>query len=94
MMNLVNGSSSRNNTNVKANTSLLLGIISVLFELVTIFGIAFAVAGLVFGLTGLKEIRHTEQPGRGKAIAGLICSTVAIVIPLAIFFLYYGMKLG
>ncbi len=93
-MNPVNGSSSRNNTNVKANTSLLLGIVSVVFVVfVTLYGVAFAVVGIVFGLIGLKEIRHTGQPGRGRVIAGLICSTVAIVIPLAIFFLYYGVKI-
>ena len=61
-------------TSGKAIASLILGI----------FGVPFAVVGLILGIAALKEIDRSggTLEGRGLAIAGIIVSLVTIVISL------------
>jgi uncharacterized membrane protein len=40
----------------------------------------FSLAGLVLGIIALKQIKQTGEQGRGLALAGIIISSISIVI--------------
>ncbi|MCX7951288.1 MAG: DUF4190 domain-containing protein, partial [Clostridiales bacterium] len=68
-----------------ANASLVLGIVSLIFTFVPIWGfipIITAVIGLVLGLSAKKSIKENpnEVTGMGMATAGIILCTFVIVI--------------
>lgn len=70
-------------TNAMALTGLILGIVSVTFGLCCCcYGIPFNVLGIVFSLIGLAQIRKNPEmeTGKGLAIAGLILSSLSIVL--------------
>jgi hypothetical protein len=64
-----------------AIASLLLGLFGI-----TVIG---AILGIIFGIVALRRVRRTGQPGRGLAIAGLIFSTIWLLI-VAFFVLGAG----
>ncbi|SDH90214.1 protein of unknown function [Alteribacillus persepolensis] len=78
--------------NGKAITSLVLGIVSlVMVFLFVVISPILSIVGLVFGIIALKEIKRTEQNGRGLAIAGNICSVVGLILSVIIIvFLVIG----
>ncbi|MCR5059877.1 MAG: DUF4190 domain-containing protein [Saccharofermentans sp.] len=62
---------------------LCLGILSMLFILIStarILGFLGAIIGLVFSIAGLAKIKKTGMAGKGLATAGLVLSSVAIII--------------
>ena len=63
-----------------AITSLVLGIVSIPFICCTWIGLIIAVAGLVFGILSLTR----KENGRGMAIAGIVCSSIAAVVIIVI----------
>lgn len=68
--------------------SLVLGIVSVVIGFVPFCGswaIIPAIVGLVLGIVDWVK-KNKEGTPKGKAIAGVICSAVAIVIILAYYF--------
>jgi uncharacterized protein DUF4190/uncharacterized protein DUF4339 len=69
-------------TNAMARTGLILGIVAVTFGLCCCYGIPFNILGIVFSLIGLAQIRKNPEleTGKGLAIAGLILSTLSIVL--------------
>ncbi|GAK03700.1 hypothetical protein JCM19037_2040 [Geomicrobium sp. JCM 19037] len=83
-------------TNSKAVTSLVLGILAV----------AIPYAGLVIGIIGLfivrmanQEIAHTGEGGRNLVLAGKICAIVGValygaIILFFVFFMLLGMLLS
>lgn len=42
----------------------------------------FSLAGLILGIIALKQIKQTGEQGRGLALAGIIISSVAIVLSI------------
>ena len=42
----------------------------------------FSLAGLVLGIIALKQIKQTGEQGRGLALAGIIISSIAIVLAI------------
>jgi hypothetical protein len=83
------GSSYR--TNGLAVASLITSIAGVVFGIpLAIFcyiGLAIPIVGAVLGGVALSQIRHTHQPGRGLAIAGIVVgclATVGILFVLAL----------
>ncbi|WP_174727114.1 DUF4190 domain-containing protein [Mesobacillus harenae] len=66
-------------TNSKAVISLTLGILSIFLPLI---GLLLAVIGIVVSYIAMKEIKKSNEDGRGFAIAGLTCSIVGVVIQL------------
>lgn len=42
----------------------------------------FSLAGLVLGIIALKQIKQTGEKGRGLALAGIIISSLSIVISI------------
>jgi membrane-bound ClpP family serine protease len=59
-----------------AITSLVLGIVSIPFICCTWVGLVIAIAGLVFGILSITR----KESGKGMAIAGIVCSSVAAVV--------------
>lgn len=67
-------------------TGLILGIPLMLFCWI---GILVPIVGVVLGIVALNQIKQTNQPGRGMAIAGIAVggfAIAAILIAVVIFF--------
>ncbi|WEG14452.1 DUF4190 domain-containing protein [Pullulanibacillus sp. KACC 23026] len=60
----------RNVSNRKALTSLVFGILSIIFYFCV--GIILGVIGLIVGIVALKEIKRFKQEGRKRATIGVI----------------------
>lgn len=58
-----------------------LAIASLVVSLVFFCGVN-AILALVFGIVALRQIKNTNQPGRGLAIAGVVISSVQLVLGL------------
>jgi uncharacterized RDD family membrane protein YckC len=58
----------------KATASLVLGLISIVAWFIPLFGLPTTIAGLVLGIKGLGPHRS------GKAIAGIVLSTIFLVV--------------
>lgn len=69
-------------TNGKAIASLILGILSIVTFILTLVGIILGIIGLILGIIGLKEINRFTQDGRKMAVAGVICSSFGILLPI------------
>ena len=92
MVSTINGGtgfSNRSKTNVKAFTSLVFGILSIVFMIISLLGITFAIIGLVFGFIGLNEIKRFKQEGRKMALAGVICSSIGVLLPILLAIIAY-----
>lgn len=77
-------------TNGKAIASLVLGILSIVSALpIPIIAPVFSILGLVFGIIALRDIKLSFQPGRGLAIAGIICSVVGLFLVVVIILIFF-----
>lgn len=76
-------------TNVKALISLILGIISIVFWMISPITMTLAMIGIIFGVLGLKEVKRLKKTGRSVAIAGLICNAFGILFPSLMLILYF-----
>ncbi|WP_096155391.1 DUF4190 domain-containing protein [Bacillus sp. FJAT-45066] len=78
--------------NTKGIISLILGSVSFILTFLTpigfIFSLVIAIVGFFIGFLSLREIHKTNHRGRGFAIAGLTCNTLAITIPLIIIIIH------
>ena len=63
-----------------AITSLVLGVVSIPFICCTWVGLVIAIAGLVFGILSITR----KESGKGMAIAGIVCSSIAVVVIVVI----------
>lgn len=61
----------------QALTSLILGLISIIAWIIPILGLPASIVGLVMGIIGRKSSR------RGMAIAGIILSSIFIIVSIA-----------
>ena len=66
-------------TNSNSVISLTVGILSIL---IPIIGFVLGIIGVVVSRKAIKEIKKTNEDGRGLATSGLICSSVGIVIQI------------
>lgn len=74
-------------TNGKAITGLILGITGLT---IPYLGFLTAIVGIVFSSLGLKEIKNTQQSGKGLAIAGLVLGIISISLyVIVILFLMF-----
>ena len=71
-------------TSGKAIASLVLGIIATC--LAVYLGILLGIVGLILGILGMKEVNRSNGAvtGKGLAIAGIILSSIGIVVQLVI----------
>lgn len=58
---------------------MILGIVAIVFSCLNFLDLPFAIAGLVLSILGIKSVRR-----KGMAIAGLVCSALAVVACIAI----------
>jgi hypothetical protein len=76
--------------NGRATTALVLGILAILFFWLTLLDLALAVPAIVFGALALRDAnRFPERGGRNKAIAGLICGVLSVVLVIATIAVLY-----
>lgn len=75
-----------------ATASMVLGILALVMFWCWFIGIVFALVGLPLGLVALSRIsKGTASPeGKGMAVAGLICSGLALVGSIGFLVLIYG----
>jgi hypothetical protein len=64
--------------NGKALGSLLIGLISIAGMLMVGEGTLLSIAGLIFGLIGLRETK-LQQGGYLAAVLGIICNGIGII---------------
>jgi Domain of unknown function (DUF4190) len=76
---------------VTSITGLILGIPLALFCWV---GILLPIAGVVLGIVALNQIKQTNQPGRGMAIAGIAVGGFAIVAGLIAIVIFFALIAG
>jgi hypothetical protein len=80
----------RQETNGLATASMVLGIISIPAVILVFFDLPIAIVGLILGIVGLRRANRmprTMQVGQGKAIAGIACASVGLVLS-ALFSVY------
>ncbi len=79
--------------NPMALTGMILGLVAVTF-VCCCYGFPFNVAGIVFSIVGLVQIKNDPErySGKGMAIAGLVLSVLSIL--LGIGFLIFGLAMG
>lgn len=64
-------------TNNKSIISLILGILSIA---IPIIGFVLGIIGIFLSRKASKEIRQTNEQGKGIATAGFVCSVVGVII--------------
>lgn len=69
--------------NGKAVAGMVLGILAIVFCWTTLFDLVLLVPAVIFSALGLG-VAKTNGRGRGQAIAGLICSAVAVVLAVVL----------
>ena len=60
-------------------SSMILGIVGLVFIWIPPFSFVVSVVGLILGIVGKKKSRAAGVPS-GMATAGIVCSTIALVI--------------
>lgn len=76
-------------TNGKAIAGLVLGIVAIFFSFFGFFGIIIAIVGLIFAILGLQNIKKLGQKGKGIAVAGIVCNSIAFVFAIGFMILGY-----
>ncbi|MBE9913567.1 DUF4190 domain-containing protein [Paenibacillus donghaensis] len=77
-------------TNGKAITALVLGIISIV---ILWLGAILGILAIIFASLALKDIKRRHQGGRGLAIGGLVCGIVSIVLYVFLLFIVPNLPL-
>ncbi|RSL34056.1 DUF4190 domain-containing protein [Salibacterium salarium] len=85
----MNDNSNSTVSNGKATAAVILGILSIVTIVITGLGIILGVIGLILGIIGLKEINRFKQEGRKTAVAGIICSSFGILLPIFLIVISY-----
>jgi Na+/H+-dicarboxylate symporter len=66
---------------MRPQTTNGIAIAALVVSLVPVCG-ANAIVALVLGIVALNQIKHTDQGGRGLAIAGIVISAVQLALGL------------
>ncbi|WP_151775511.1 DUF4190 domain-containing protein [Streptomyces abyssomicinicus] len=74
-------------------TSMVLGIVGVVFLCFWPLAILLGVLAIIFGAVGIQKAKRGEATNRGMAMAGLICGICAIVLPIVLVVII-GASLG
>ncbi|WP_018750964.1 DUF4190 domain-containing protein [Paenibacillus sanguinis] len=64
-------------TNGKSIASLVLGILSVI---IPYFGFILGIIAIVLSSLSFREIKRTNEQGKGLGIAGLVCGIIGTVL--------------
>jgi len=60
-------------------SSMILGIVGLVFIWIPPFSFVVSAVGLILGIVGKKKSRAVSVPS-GMATAGIVCSTIALVV--------------
>ncbi|MBQ4068327.1 MAG: zinc-ribbon domain-containing protein [Lachnospiraceae bacterium] len=66
-------------TNIKAVLALIIGIVSNVFFWLPFLPVITSIIGIVVSIIGIKDASELKS-GKGLAIAGLVCSILALII--------------
>jgi hypothetical protein len=69
----------------RATASLVLGILAAVAFLIPILGVVLGVIGVVLAATARAECRRAGRPAPWQATAGLVLSSLGIVLSVALF---------
>lgn len=69
-------------TNNKSIASLILGILSIVFFIQPLMGMTSGIIGLILGIFGVSEAKRFNQNGKKIAVAGVICSSIGLILPI------------
>lgn len=83
------GVSGNNVTNIKATTSLIIGVLSIVFVIIPFIGFILGLAGLIVGIIGLREMKRLNQAGKKTAVSGIVCSSLGILLPIILAVIGY-----
>ncbi|MGG6310702.1 DUF4190 domain-containing protein [Paenibacillus macerans] len=64
-------------TNGKSIASLVLGILSIVIPYV---GFILGIVAIVFSSLSFKEIKRTNEQGKGLSVAGLVCGIIGTAL--------------
>jgi hypothetical protein len=67
----------------RATASMVLGIISIPAAIFAILGLIIGIIGLTLGLIARGDINRKGLTNRGQAIAGIVCSSIGLVLAIA-----------
>ena len=73
-------------SNGLATAAMVLGIISIPGAIMSFFDLPIAIVGLILGIVGLRRANRLPlgyRVGQGKAIAGIACASVGLVLATA-----------
>ncbi|MBU8917624.1 DUF4190 domain-containing protein [Bacillus sp. FJAT-29953] len=77
--------SEKNQTNNSSVISITVGILSLFIPFI---GLILGIIGIVFSRIAVKQIKKTNENGRGLATAGLICSIIGVILQLLLILGY------
>jgi uncharacterized membrane protein len=78
------------NQNTQGLVGMIVGIVAIPLGCCAWIGMVVGIVGLIFSWLGLQKASSGLATNRGQAIAGLICSAVAIVFGLVMLIAYRG----
>lgn len=62
-------------------SSMVLGIVGIVFVWAPFLGVICAILGIIFGGIGISQTKKNPNlTGRGMAIAGLVCGIIGIAV--------------
>lgn len=68
-------------SNGKATTGMVLGILSIIFFWLTFLDLGLVIPAIVLGAIGMRDAkRYPQRGGHGKALAGVICGSIGAVL--------------
>ena len=65
-----------------AITSMVLGIVSLAMFCLSYLSIPCAIVAVVLGAIALNKVKRGEAGGKGMAVAGLVCSIIALALDI------------
>ena len=74
-------------------TAMVLGIVAAVLAFIPCMGwLAFipGILAIIFGVISLKKVNAGEADNKGMSIAGLVCGLVAVIINIAMVFIFAG----
>lgn len=78
-------------TNPLAIASLVASIVGFPLLFVCYIGIGSWIAGIVLGIVALSQIKQTQQPGYGLAVAGIAVGAVALLLSVIGLIVFFGL---
>lgn len=79
-------------TNGLAISSLVIGIVAIVFCWVPIFDVVLSVPAFILGILGVSKANQTGGSGKGLAISGIVLGAIATAVTLLVIVLYLAFR--